>query len=119
MFDDPKKELQQLENQLLAAENPVHVNDNDEFERIYAEVLAEFGTDGTSADEPPIRNFANGYGRDLHKIPQRPVEFSRPMEMPRFEPPVPREHYGFLTFLFCLECLVLTGVTLLWLVNLL
>ena len=118
MFDDPKKELQTLEDQLLAAEEPMTTND-DEFQSIYNEVLAEFGQDWDTPDEPPIRNFANGYGRNVHNIPQKSVEIPRPMQKPLFEAPVPREHYGFLTFLFCLECLALTGVTVLWLVNLL
>ena len=125
MFDDPKKELQSLEDQLLAAEEQTKTEHTDDFQSIYAEVLAEFGPDWDTPDEPPIRNFANGYGRNIHDIPQKPVEIPGPVEIPRpmqkplFEAPVPREHYGFLTFLFCLECLALAGVTLLWLVNLL
>ena len=110
MFSDPKKELQELEDQLLAAEQETSEND-EEFQRIYAEVLAEFGPVVSHADEPPIRNFANGYGRDFHKPIQQPVEQILP------EPPAPREHFGFLTFLFCLECLLFAGVAISWLVN--
>ena len=120
MFDNPKKELQELEDQLLAAEEYPDTTDaaeatDDEFQSIYAELLAEFGPERDAADEVPIRNFANGYGRNLqtiHSIPQKPVENIR-------EIPVPREHFGFLTFLFCVECLALTAVALCWLESLL
>ena len=114
MFDNPKKELQELEQQLLAAEEYTTENE-DEFQSIYAEVLAEFGPDRDAVQELPIRNFANNYGRDVrpvHSIPQQPVEIPR-------ELPVPRERSGFLTFLFCLECLALSAVAVCWLVNLL
>ena len=113
MFDDPKKELRALENQLLAAEEPKQQpipDPEDEFQSIYAEVLAEFGPDGAE-DEPPIRNFANGYGKNIHRPVQKPVETFES------EPPAPREHSGFLTFLFCLECLAIAGVALFWLVK--
>lgn len=110
MFDDPKKELQELEDQLLAAEHHSS-NDDDEFQRIYAEVLAEFGPGGSDAQEPPIRNFANNYGRNSHKPVQQPVE-----EIPQGLA-APKERFGFLAFLFCLECAALAGLAAFWLVN--
>ena len=93
MFDDPKKELKRLEEQLLAAE--MH---DDEFERFYDEIYAEFGQQepvreeelyGILNDTPvtpsygfhaapasleqqprPVRNYANGYGQEA--VPQQP-----------------------------------------------
>ena len=122
MFDNPNKELQSLEDRLLAveAETLVHpapaaeldtFENDDEFQRIYAEVLAEFGPGSSDHDEPPIRNYANGYGKSIHSSVQEPVEEFLP------EPAAPREHCGFLAFLFCLECLVFAGVAAFWLVN--
>ena len=67
MFDDPKKELQKLEDQLLAAEmnhETAELN-NEQFEELYDGILEEFGpriTRSDAAGEPAIRNFANGYG---------------------------------------------------------
>ena len=107
MFDNPNKELQELENQLLAAEHGVKEN-NDDFQQIYAEVLAEFGSDD---QEPPIRNFANGYGQYVYKPVQKPVEQVLTPSHP------PKEPVGFLTFLVCLECLGLLSVAILWLLN--
>ena len=43
MFDDPKKELEQLEKELLKFEEK-----DDEFERFYQDIFAEFG----EAEEP-------------------------------------------------------------------
>ena len=67
MFDDPKKELQNLEDQLLAAESNHETAklDNDQFEELYDTILEEFGPLASqNGAEPPIRNFANGYGSD-------------------------------------------------------
>ena len=61
MFDDPRKELQRLQEELLAEEEP-------EFEE-YGEDLTEgfedfFGGDyaDDESQEPAYRNYANGYG---------------------------------------------------------
>ena len=63
MFDDPKKELKTLEGQLLAAEERQEsaMLDEKEFEALYNEIRAEFAPRNS---EPPVRNFANGYGRN-------------------------------------------------------
>ena len=117
MFDDPKKKLRELEDQLLAAEEneKFHAEQDAEFQKIYEEVLAEFGSVDAPEQEPPIRNFANGYGKDFHRPMQKPVEI--PVKIPDPEPVQPREHSGFLTFLFCVECLAIAGVAVFWLVN--
>ena len=117
MFDDPKKELQELEDQLLAAEECTEV-DEEEFQRIYAEVLAEFGSAVVSDQEPPIRNFANGYGRNI-----QPVTPAVPEPMPVPEPvqgaPEPRqskrERVGGLVFLAVVECLIFASLAAWWL----
>ena len=61
MFDDPKKELQRLQDELLAEED-LEIGE-------YEEDLTEdyedfFGEDfaGEDAQEPAYRNYANGYG---------------------------------------------------------
>ena len=61
MFDDPRKELEALENRLLAeGEVPRDgMLDEAEFEMLYNEILEEFGP---RDPEPPVRNFANNYG---------------------------------------------------------
>ena len=50
MFDDPKKELKKLEDQLLQQEMK-----DDEFEDFYHDILKEFGTDedGTAIPAAP------------------------------------------------------------------
>lgn len=62
MFDDPKKELQRLEDELLKAE----MND-EEFERFYSDLYEEFGPkeEDLLAGSPAkkVRNYANGYGQ--------------------------------------------------------
>ena len=81
MFDDPRKELRRLEEELLAAEyeeeEPIEEYDEfedfgayDEDEVILAEARALIGD-----EEPPIyRNHANGYGA---RQPNPAVDFNR------------------------------------------
>lgn len=65
MFDDPRKELQRMQQELLAAEEEEWddlsdiqdlLDDYEEEDSIEA-LLAEFGT-----EETPVRNYANSYG---------------------------------------------------------
>ena len=81
MFDDPRKELRRLEEELLAAEyeQEEQIEQYDEFEdfgeydedeAILAEARALIGE-----EEPPIyRNHANGYGT---RMPNPAVDFNR------------------------------------------
>ena len=112
MFDDPKRKLQELEDQLLAAEEYTEEQE-DEFQKIYAGVLAEFGPVDEPEQEPPIRNFANGYGRKIQPV-TRPAP--PPMPEPVEEEPLPRrERIGGLVFLAVLECLIFAGLAVYWL----
>ena len=69
MFDDPKKELQRLQDELLAAEEEQWddlsdiqdlLDDYEEEDSIDA-LLAEFG--GAQEEESHCQNYANGYGK--------------------------------------------------------
>ena len=95
MFDDPKKELKRLEDELLAAEMT-----DEEFEDFYSEVYEEFGAkkpirweepEDLLADQPQqiLRNYANGYGtKDMSRsgttapgsapVPKQPVRPKAP-----------------------------------------
>ena len=59
MFDDPKKELQRLQQELLAEEEyeEEFLTEDEWFEREIAEAKALSGY-----QEPEVRNYANGYG---------------------------------------------------------
>ena len=60
MFDDPKKELQRLQQQLLAEEEKYeeeYLTEEEWFEREIAEAKVLSGY-----QEPEVRNYANGYG---------------------------------------------------------
>ena len=115
MFDDPKKKLRELEDQLLAEETATEKPD-DEFDRIYAEILADVGD-----DEPPIRNFANGYGRNVQPVtPVAPPPMPEPEPIFEEEEPLPqRERIGSLVFLVIVECLIFAGLAAFWLGGLL
>lgn len=112
MFDDPKRKLQELEDQLLAAEDHT-LQQEDEFQKIYAEVLAEFGPGDAQEQEPPIRNFANGYGRNAH--PVTPMPEPKPIAREAEAIPPRRERIGGLVFLVILECLIAAGLAVIWL----
>ena len=117
LFDDPKRKLQELEDQLLAAEETT-LEQEDEFQKIYAEVLAEFGPGDTQEQEPPIRNFANGYGRNVQPVtPVAPPPMPEPEPILEEEEPTPtkRERIGGLVFLAVIECLIFAGLAALWL----
>ena len=123
MFDDPKKELQELEDQLLAAEENQEPSalDDAEFERLYDEILAEFGPKKSSGEavpaetEAPIRNFANGYG-GVVRTPPLPVGD----ELLSDDESVPSEKGSKgLIFLAILECAAIAGLAAFWIMNVL
>ncbi len=63
MFDDPKKELQRLQQQLLAEEEnneEEYLTEEEWLEREIAEAKALSGYQ--EPKEPKVRNYANGYG---------------------------------------------------------
>ena len=96
MFDDPKKELRELEGQLLAAETK-------------DEETGEFYGIPEDPSDPPIRNFANGYGR---AVPSRP-----PVTDPVLpEEPQKKEPRG-LVILACAECVAIAAVAVYWFIR--
>ena len=121
MFDDPKKKLQSLEAQLLAAEQnqeTAELND-EEFEELYDKILQEFGPreqhNGEPVSDPPIRNFANGYG---NASPVRPA--AAPVTpAPAEEPAAPKKGVKGLVFLVVLEVLAIAALAAYWLMELL
>ena len=109
MFDDPKKKLRELEDQLLAEETVTEKPDDDF--QIDTEILADVGD-----DEPPIRNFANGYGRNIQPAAPAPMPEPEPILKEEKEPtPTRRERIGGLVFLAVIECLIFAGLAAIWL----
>ena len=58
MFDDPRKELQRLQEELLAEDAP----EIGEYEEDLTEGFEEFFDDESDEDDEHYRNYANGYG---------------------------------------------------------
>lgn len=114
MNENPRKEL---EDQLLAAEmnhETAQLN-NDEFEKLYDEILEEFGPadiPGMTTSDPPIRNFANGYGKGA---PSQPSHIPEPPAAQ--EPPVRRKGVKGLVILLCLELAAIAGLSVYWALN--
>ena len=117
MFDDPKKELKELEGELLAAEGAQEpaMLDETEFGALYDEIRAEFAPRN---DEPPIRNFANGYGNAYtpaaSAAPAAPKAAPAPAPAPKKEPRRQR-HLGlaFTIFMELAALAVVLGLSLL------
>ncbi|MBR5022558.1 MAG: hypothetical protein IKY18_05105 [Oscillospiraceae bacterium] len=112
MFEDPKKELKALEGRMLAAEesrkDPML---DDDFETLFNEIKAEYGPRN---DEPPVRNYANNYGRPAAV---RPAPHPAPAPAPVPEPRKKRKTgLGFLIFL---EIVALIAVLGFWALHLL
>ena len=113
LFDDPKRKLRELEDQLLAEETVTEKPDDDF--QIDTEILADIGD-----DEVPIRNFANGYGRKVQPVtPVAPPPMPEPEPVWEEEPLPQRERIGGLVFLVILECLIFAGLAACWLGGLL
>ena len=114
MFDDPKKELRELEDQLLAAEsnNETAELKNEQFEELYDEILEEFGPKEETfiapmpPSDPPIRNFANGYGKALGRDGDEILDDDEPVEAPR--------GVRGLVLLACLECVAIACLAVYW-----
>ena len=131
MFDDPRKELRRLEEQLLAEEDPGPdvpedtLRMDDELEEARRLLGAEMPEDEEAEDEDPepmvYRNFANGYGR-RQSVPVRNRDrFDRDLE--EYSDQVhdePREKgVRGLVILACLELLGIAAVIVYWLLFLL
>ena len=115
MFDNPKKELRELEDQLLAAEmnHKIAELNKEEFEELYDGILEEFGPaleQNGSPSDPPIRNFANGYGKGAPAA-------AAPAHQPVEAPPVRRKGVRGLLIAICLELLAIAGLTAYWYLN--
>ena len=110
MFDDPKKELKELEGQLLAAEEKQETAmlDEKEFEALYNEIRAEFAP---RTSEPPVRNFANGYGK---YAAARPAPRPAPVTAPAPEPEPRKKRHAGLGFIIFLEIVALVAVLGFW-----
>ena len=111
MFDDTKKELKELEGELLAAESQDTAMLDDDFEALFNEIKADLGSQN---DEPTIRNFANGYGRYAAPQPApRPAPAPTPAPEPR------KKRYAGLGFLIFLEIVALIAILGFWALHLL
>ena len=105
MFDDTKKELKELESELLAGENREESMLGADFETFFDEIKAEYGSQN---DEPTIRNFANGYGKYQAPAAPRPGHAPAPVQEPR------KKRHGGLGFLIFLEIVALIAVLGFW-----
>ena len=104
MFDDPKKELRALEGQLLAAEErqEAAMLDEKEFETLYNEIRAEFAP----RNEPPVRNYANGYGRACAPAPRAAAPAPAPAPAPKRRG---NKGLGFILFLEFVSIIAVLG----------
>ena len=127
MFDDPKKELKRLEEQLLAAEMS-----DDDFERFYEEIYDEFGEKEPAAQEDdylkdlledvPVRNYSNNYGKTPQASAAKKPQASRDTytDSSRYAAPVKKDRsIRTLTIIACLETLGIVGVVLWWVLRIL
>ena len=89
MFDDPKKELRRLEQQLLAEEEydeyeEDYLTEDEWLEQELAEAKALSGYQ--EPREAPVRNYANGYGAQVRQPQPRQAGYGsqqRPQQRPQ------------------------------------
>ena len=115
MFEDTKNELKALEGQMLAAEQSRDTDMlDDNFEALFNEIKANADPRN---DEPPIRNFANGYGKY-----SAPAAYAAPVYAPAPQPaPEPRKKrnagLGFIIFLEIVALIAVLGFWALYLLG--
>ena len=104
MFDDPKKELQELEEQLLALEP------DEDFERFYEDIYSEFG-------EEPMED--NARMQDLKVEPPKRPHSNTYSDSKRYAAPVKKDNsIRNLTIIACLETAAIVGIVLWWVLRL-
>lgn len=109
MFDDPKKELERLEKELLAART-----DDEAFEHFYDEILEEFGPKKTREEEDYLKDILEEIPSLAEEGPNAYRDHTRPAAAPRKE----KSNLP-LVLILCLECLGIAGVAAWWLMRLL
>ena len=119
MFDDPKKELEQLEEKLLAAE------DDDWLDKQLSEAKALIG-DAPRKKRPAngnaYRNYANSYGKEAPKTQAAPKKKEPQVYADEYEEEeeVPKEKgVRGLIILAVAETLGIVGIIAYWLIHLL
>ena len=101
MFDDPKKELQRLEEELLK-----HEQKDDDFERFYQDIFREFGEpEQARAVAPETKNPANA---------PRKMTYA---DTPRAVAPAKKKSNRGLLILLCIEIAGILGVAGYWLLK--
>ena len=108
MFDDPKKALVALEEELLAVESK-----DEAFERFYAEILAEYG-EKEEPEEDYLKDIIEEIPSLAEEGPNAYRDQSRPAAVPQ-----PEKSNAPLVVLLCLECLGIVGVAAWWIARLL
>ena len=132
MFDNPKKELEWLEEQLLAAET---TNTEDDFDSLYEDIYDEFGDESPDAldDElrtmlddidVPIRNYSNHYGQADREFSRRAAGFDAEeedyyMDTERYVAPPKKKGIRGLLIVACLEAVAIIALAAWWLGRLL
>ena len=109
MIDDPKQELQNLQEQLHALEQK-----DEEFEDFYAGILEEFGKK-TPNEEDYLKDLLTDKPKN-----SRPVHTNTYADQQKKTPPVKKDHsIRNLTILIVIELLGIGGVVAWWLLRLL
>ncbi len=104
MFDDPKKNLRRLEQQLW--EERISGKDPEEDWDLPDEEEAE------DPEAPPIRNYANGYGRSVRNRDRGDVDLEQ-YSSQVYEPPK-KKGLGGLLLLLLLEMIGILAVVAYW-----
>ncbi len=116
MFDDPKKELKRLEEQLLLEEDDGWLETLAQANALLQEDDPDM--DATRVFQPPVRNFANGYGTRAPAYSESYEEYDDfyTDEEPESPSPALREKgIGGLVVLALLEMAGIMGIVLYWL----
>ena len=115
MFDDPKKELRRMQDELLAAEM------EEWLEQTQSQDINELLDDAKDflEEEPPVRNFANGYGAqprnyavDFDRTVYDDEEFDDDAAVFVEEPK--KKGIGGLVFLAILELIGIVAIVVWW-----
>ena len=133
MFDNPKKELERLEQQLLAAEMDIDEEVEEEFDDLYEDIYDEFGEEAPydvddelesllNGTELPIRNYSNNYGAPERELYDRAAGFDTEieeeeyhMDESRYAAPPKKKGFRGLVIFTLLQAIVIIALALWWL----
>ena len=120
MFDNPKKELERLEQQLLAAEARKTIDPDEEFDRLYEDIYEEFGREEPYELDDELIGMLNHTPTPARDTVSRSAGFDAEdyvMDTDRYVAPPKKKSLKGLVIFVLLEAICVIALAVWWLVR--